>query len=241
MTACGPFFSDMVYFGTSGWSPALGGILNPANCSGPNTNNRVTRCAPGGDQGGGGGGAGCSAPSLPPYHTCSTLDAACWAPRAEQSVSLTSHTTCEWCAMTAAIALSGSSTPPRALWPMWPAASCRVGDVCVSPWSVDWVCKKSSWSSQAAGWPNQCFRPNESQGPNATYLYGECQFYADNVRRRPPARGVPAQVAGRGAGRGRMTDAVDSPPPAGGACVHARRCCACSQAPPALVDVLPSA
>lgn len=35
---------------------------------------------------------------------------------------------------------------------------------------------------QAAGFPNQCSRPEEFAGPEATILYGECQFYEDNVR-----------------------------------------------------------
>jgi hypothetical protein len=37
---------------------------------------------------------------------------------------------------------------------------------------------------QASGYPNQCFRPTEVASPNATYLYGECQFYDDNVGER---------------------------------------------------------
>jgi hypothetical protein len=41
---------------------------------------------------------------------------------------------------------------------------------------------------QAAGYPNQCFRPTEVASPNATYLYGECQFYEDNVGARAHVR-----------------------------------------------------
>lgn len=136
MSACGPFFSDLIYFGTSGWSPALGGILNPANCSMPNTNNQITRFVYG----------------MALFGLCAGVVHA---------------SAFNYCGCVSTIAM---------------CFLCRVGDVCVSPFSVDWVCKKSSWSWQAAGWPNQCFRPQESQGPNATYLYGECQFYADNVR-----------------------------------------------------------
>lgn len=56
-----------------------------------------------------------------------------------------------------------------------------VGDVCISPVSVNWVCKKSTWTLQSQGFPNQCFRPREVAGPNATSLYGECLFATDNV------------------------------------------------------------
>ncbi len=60
----------------------------------------------------------------------------------------------------------------------------RVGDVCITPVSVNWVCKKSTWTLQAEGYPNQCFRPQEVAGPNATQLYGECVFATDNVSPR---------------------------------------------------------
>uniref|UniRef100_A0A7S0RA27 Nucleoside phosphorylase domain-containing protein n=1 Tax=Chlamydomonas leiostraca TaxID=1034604 RepID=A0A7S0RA27_9CHLO len=99
VSACGPWIKEIVYFGTSGWSPARGGILNPPSCSAAN-------------------------------------------PHAEPT---------------------------------------RLGDVCVSPFSVNWTCKKATWAMQAAGYPNQCVKPEEVSSPNATYLYGECQFYADNM------------------------------------------------------------
>ncbi|KXZ49339.1 hypothetical protein GPECTOR_22g933 [Gonium pectorale] len=99
LTACGSSVTEMIYFGTSGWSPQLGGVLNPPNCSEANPGRKIT----------------------------------------------------------------------------------RVGDVCISPVSVNWVCKKSTWSLQAEGFPNQCFRPEEVAGPNATALYGECLFATDNL------------------------------------------------------------
>ncbi|EFJ50281.1 hypothetical protein VOLCADRAFT_89239 [Volvox carteri f. nagariensis] len=99
LTPCGPYISEMIYFGTSGWSPQLGGVLSPPDCDQANDNGRIT----------------------------------------------------------------------------------RVGDVCISPVSVNWVCKKSTWVMQSEGFPNQCFRPEETEGPNATALYGECLFATDNL------------------------------------------------------------
>ncbi|GLI61951.1 hypothetical protein VaNZ11_004513, partial [Volvox africanus] len=102
LTSCGPSITEMIYFGTSGWSPQLGGVLNPPDCSQANPNRKITRPA-------------------------------------------------------------------------------RVGDVCISPVSVNWVCKKSTWSLQSEGFPNQCFRPQETAGPNASALYGDCLFASDNL------------------------------------------------------------
>ncbi|KAG2500711.1 hypothetical protein HYH03_001476 [Edaphochlamys debaryana] len=99
LTACGSVVTEMIYFGTSGWSPQLGGVLNPPDCTGANPGRKIT----------------------------------------------------------------------------------RVGDVCISPVSVNWVCKKSTWTLQAEGFPNQCFRPKEVAGPDAAQLYGECLFATDNL------------------------------------------------------------
>ncbi|KAG1654769.1 hypothetical protein FOA52_015329 [Chlamydomonas sp. UWO 241] len=96
---CGSLIKDIVYFGTSGWSPQRGGLLNPPACAVANWNNDKT----------------------------------------------------------------------------------RVGDVCVSPLSVNWVCKKASWQQQATGHPNQCVRPEEQNGPADNYLFGECMFFKDNL------------------------------------------------------------
>ncbi|KAG2443695.1 hypothetical protein HXX76_002043 [Chlamydomonas incerta] len=99
LAACGASATELIYFGTSGWSPQLGGVLNPPDCGAANPGRKIT----------------------------------------------------------------------------------RVGDICISPVSVNWVCKKSTWTLQSQGFPNQCFRPQEVAGPNATALYGECLFATDNL------------------------------------------------------------
>jgi hypothetical protein len=101
MTHCGPLLSEVLYFGTSGWSPQPGGMLNPP----------------------------------------SDCEKANWRPKVA-----------------------------------------RLGDVCVSPLSVNWACHKGSWEGAAKGYPDQCYAPKESNGPGDTFLFGECQFYKDNLK-----------------------------------------------------------
>lgn len=52
----------------------------------------------------------------------------------------------------------------------------RLGDVCVSPFSVNWDCRMASWDNSAAGFPNQCSFPMQQLGPSASDMFGQCQF-----------------------------------------------------------------
>jgi hypothetical protein len=52
----------------------------------------------------------------------------------------------------------------------------RLGDVCVTPMSVNWSCKLADWVGQAQGYPNMCFLPGEIDGPSVSSLYGDCVF-----------------------------------------------------------------
>lgn len=83
-------------------------------------------------------------------------------------------------------AVGGIVTPAG---PDTPAASCaapgpsvakglttRVGDLCVTPYSSNWMCKQASWTQQCSGFPNLCTRPQENFGPSASFLYGQCFF-----------------------------------------------------------------
>jgi hypothetical protein len=42
LSLCGPRIKDLLYSGTSGWSPALGGIINNGSCE-TGTFNRAAR------------------------------------------------------------------------------------------------------------------------------------------------------------------------------------------------------
>ena len=94
MEACGSTVKEIIYSGTSGWTPQLGGILNNGSCSAANSVGRIN----------------------------------------------------------------------------------RVGDVCVSPFSVNWDCRQASWSQTAAEYPNVCSFPEQLFGPSASFLFGTCEF-----------------------------------------------------------------
>ncbi|KAK9811758.1 hypothetical protein WJX72_009569 [[Myrmecia] bisecta] len=92
---CAANIKEIIYMGTSGWSPQLGGTINPGNCS-------------------------------------------------------------------------QTSTAPLT----------RLGDLCITPWSVNWNCKKTDYVDQCGGYPNLCNLPGDIFGPTAGFLYGDCMFSA---------------------------------------------------------------
>ena len=94
MEACGSTVKEIIYSGTSGWTPQLGGILNNGSCDAANSVGRIN----------------------------------------------------------------------------------HVGDVCVSPFSVNWDCRKAAWSLTAAEYPNVCNFPEQLFGPSASFLFGTCEF-----------------------------------------------------------------
>jgi hypothetical protein len=98
MESFGPLVKEIIFGGTSGWSPQVGGVLNAGACGQANREGRVN----------------------------------------------------------------------------------RVGDVCVSPFSVNWDCRKASWTMTAkdyeAGGADQCSSPEQRSGPSDTALFGQCMF-----------------------------------------------------------------
>lgn len=90
---CANHIKEVIYMGTSGWSPALGGILDASDCSKANPTKSIV----------------------------------------------------------------------------------RLGDICISPFSVNWVCKKADWRQQCGG-GELCSLPEQQSGPEASYLYGPCVF-----------------------------------------------------------------
>ena len=43
-----------------------------------------------------------------------------------------------------------------------------LGDVAVTPFSVNWQCKLASWTEQCTNFPNVCTYPIEDAGPTVT-------------------------------------------------------------------------
>ena len=43
-----------------------------------------------------------------------------------------------------------------------------LGDVAITPYSVNWQCKLASWTEQCTGFPNVCTYPIEEAGPIVT-------------------------------------------------------------------------
>lgn len=106
---CGRWIKEIIYVGTGGWSPQLGGVI-----------------------------------SIDPY--------------------------------------PGQSVGCGAANPL--AKPNRLGDMCVSPLAVNWVCKKADYRQQCSERPTLCTLPKETSGPSASELYGQCEFTTHTVKQR---------------------------------------------------------
>lgn len=55
----------------------------------------------------------------------------------------------------------------------------RVGDICVSPYSVNWDCRQASYlqTCGVSQGGNQCVYPEQNYDASASYLFGQCEFY----------------------------------------------------------------
>lgn len=145
---CGPVVKDATYSGTSGWSPQLGGVINAGTCEKGegNNNGQIMRCA-----------------RVGVYGAC--LRKCVRACRCALAVGGRSAAPCKACQRAA-----GRPHAARLLCP--PPLARRLGDVCVSPFSVSWDCRKASWSMTAAGNPNQCTMPKQARGAGEGSMHG---------------------------------------------------------------------
>lgn len=55
-------------------------------------------------------------------------------------------------------------------------APAKIGDVCISPFAVNWNCRLGSFDEACAAYPNQCGAPGYEEGPDEIGLYGQCFF-----------------------------------------------------------------
>jgi hypothetical protein len=55
----------------------------------------------------------------------------------------------------------------------------RVGDICVSPYSVNWDCRQASYlqTCGVSQGGNQCVYPEQNFDASASFLFGQCEFY----------------------------------------------------------------
>lgn len=52
----------------------------------------------------------------------------------------------------------------------------RIGDLCISPYAVNWECQQTDWTQQCNRYPNVDVLPQNTFGPTASFLYGQCLF-----------------------------------------------------------------
>ncbi|KAK9901676.1 hypothetical protein WJX75_007959 [Coccomyxa subellipsoidea] len=72
--------------------------------------------------------------------------------------------------------LGGALNAPGDCAPHGFTTQTRIGDIAVTPFSVNWQCKLASWNEQCTGYPNICTYPTEEAGPLVRSLYGQCVF-----------------------------------------------------------------
>ncbi|BDA42288.1 hypothetical protein COCOBI_03-1750 [Coccomyxa sp. Obi] len=72
--------------------------------------------------------------------------------------------------------VGGALNAPGSCGPHGVTTQTRLGDIAVTPYSVNWQCKLASWTEQCTGFPNICTYPTEEAGPLVRSLYGQCIF-----------------------------------------------------------------
>ena len=59
-------------------------------------------------------------------------------------------------------------------------APAKIGDLCITPFAVNWNCREGSFKEACAAFPNQCGAPGYDLGPDEAGLYGQCLFTTFN-------------------------------------------------------------
>ncbi len=72
--------------------------------------------------------------------------------------------------------VGGAVDPSDCSTPNTQGAPTKIGDVCISPFSVNWNCRLGSFDEACAAYPNQCGAPGYDVGPDEAGLFGQCFF-----------------------------------------------------------------
>ena len=77
---------------------------------------------------------------------------------------------------TNALQVGGAVDPANCSVPNTAGAPTKIGDVCISPFAVNWNCRLGSFDDACASYPNQCGAPGYEVGPEVSSLFGQCFF-----------------------------------------------------------------
>ena len=66
--------------------------------------------------------------------------------------------------------------PSDCATPNTQGAPVKIGDVCITPFAVNWNCRLGSYNEACAAYPNQCGAPGYEVGPDEAGLFGQCFF-----------------------------------------------------------------
>ncbi|KAK9835667.1 hypothetical protein WJX74_005379 [Apatococcus lobatus] len=72
--------------------------------------------------------------------------------------------------------VGGAVDPSDCTTPNYDGAPVKLGDVCITPFAVNWDCRLGSFNQSCAEYPNQCGAPGYDVGPNVSSMFGQCFF-----------------------------------------------------------------
>ncbi|KAK9866626.1 hypothetical protein WJX84_004816 [Apatococcus fuscideae] len=76
--------------------------------------------------------------------------------------------------------VGGAVDPSDCTMPNTMGAPAKIGDLCITPFAVNWNCREGSFKEACAAFPNQCGAPGYDLGPDEAGLYGQCLFTTFN-------------------------------------------------------------